>query len=252
MELSRKEKEGILLDLYHNKGYTYRQIAEELRMSFNQISDILKSHEERNNAIANKRKELSLSSKAYKLFSKGKTNVEVVIKLDVPQAQVTQFRLEYCKLQDLDNFESLYRMTNGNVNRLLALYRELVIKRKISFERIANLVDIALKRLPNMETLFEQAKRAADRQQERLDYLENRIRSLGEEEKRRKGMITLHPSSYYYPNDRENPAANAFPYNIAPRQSASLPYWPSGYPDLSNEYREAQETGREERNSRDL
>jgi hypothetical protein len=50
-------------------------------------------------------------------------------------------------------------MTNGNVDRLLALYRELVIKRKISFERIANLVDNALKRLPNMETLFEQAKR---------------------------------------------------------------------------------------------
>ena len=159
MELSRKEKEGILLDLYHNKGYTYRQIAEELRMSFNQISDILKRHEERNNAIANKKKELSLSSKAYKLFSKGKTNVEVVIKLDVPPAQVTQFRLEYCKLQDLDDFESLYRMTNGNVDRLLALYRELVIKRKISFERIANLVDIALERLPNVETLFEQAKR---------------------------------------------------------------------------------------------
>jgi hypothetical protein len=239
MELSRKEKEGILLDLYHNKGYTYRQIAEELRMSFNQISDTLKRHEGRNNAIANKKKELSLSSKAYKLFSKGKSNVEVAIKLDI-QTQVTQFRLEYCKLQDLDNFESLYRMTNGNVDRLLALYRELVIKRKISFERIANLVDIALKRLPNVETLFEQAKRAADRQQERLDYLENRIRSLEEEEKRRKGMITLHPSSYYYLNDREDPATNAFPYNSAPRQSASLPYWPSGCPDLSNEYGEEQ------------
>jgi hypothetical protein len=58
-----------------------------------------------------------------------------------------------------------------------------VIKRKISFERIANLVDIALERLPNAETLFEQAKRAAKRQQERLDYLENRIRSLEEEKK---------------------------------------------------------------------
>jgi DNA-binding transcriptional regulator LsrR (DeoR family) len=56
MELSRKEKEEILLDLYYNKGYTYRHIAEELRMSFNQISHILKRHEERNNAIANKRK----------------------------------------------------------------------------------------------------------------------------------------------------------------------------------------------------
>jgi len=29
-------------------------------------------------------------------------------------------------------------------------------------------------------------------------------------------MITLYPSSYYYPNDRENPATNAFPYNSAP------------------------------------
>ncbi len=38
---------------------------------------------------------------------------------------------------------------------------------------------------------------------------------------------------------RENPATNAFPYNIAPRQFASLPYWP----DLSSEYEEEQETG---------
>jgi hypothetical protein len=34
-----------------------------------------------------------------------------------------------------------------------------------------------------VETLFEQAKWAADRQLERLDYLENRICSLEEEEK---------------------------------------------------------------------
>jgi hypothetical protein len=51
-------------------------------------------------------------------------------------------------LQDLDSFESLYRMTNGKVNHLSALFRELVIKREISFERIANLVDIALNRIP--------------------------------------------------------------------------------------------------------
>jgi hypothetical protein len=143
-------------------------------------------------------------------------------------------------------------MTNGNVNRLLALCRELVIKSEISFERIANLVNITLNRLPDLETLFEPAKRAIDRQQERLDYLENRIRPLEAKEKRRKGMITLHPSSHYYLNDRENPGTNPFPYNSAPRQSASLPYWPSGYPDLSNEYREEQETGRKERNSRGL
>lgn len=39
-------------------------------------------------------------------------------------------------------------MTNGKVNHLSALFRELVIKREISFERIANLVYIALNRIP--------------------------------------------------------------------------------------------------------
>jgi hypothetical protein len=39
-------------------------------------------------------------------------------------------------------------MTNGKVNHLSALFRELVIKREVSFERIANLVDIALDRIP--------------------------------------------------------------------------------------------------------
>ena len=53
-------------------------------MSPHQITDIIKRHEENDNAIANKKKHLSLSSKAYKMFSEGKTNVEVAIKLNTP------------------------------------------------------------------------------------------------------------------------------------------------------------------------
>jgi hypothetical protein len=45
---------------------------------------IIKRHEEKNDAISNKKKELSLSSKAYKLFYEGKTNVQVAIMLDLP------------------------------------------------------------------------------------------------------------------------------------------------------------------------
>jgi hypothetical protein len=70
-------------------------------MSPNQIGEIIKRHEEKSDAIANKKKELSLSSKAYKLFYEDKTNMEVAIKLDLPQEQVTQFRLEYWRLQNL-------------------------------------------------------------------------------------------------------------------------------------------------------
>ena len=52
MVLSREEKEKLLLDLYYNKGYTYRQITTELKMSPNQIRDIIRRHEENDNAIA--------------------------------------------------------------------------------------------------------------------------------------------------------------------------------------------------------
>jgi transposase len=181
MTLSREEMEKLVLELYYDKGYTYREIARELRKSPNQIREILKRHEEKNEAIANKKRKLSLTSQAYKLFSEGRTNVEVAIKLDQPQPQVTQLRLEYWKLQDQDKIASLHIVTKGKAGRLWKLYNELVVKRGLSYEKVASLVDNAINKLPYVETLLEQAKWAADRQQERLDSLENRIRSLQEE-----------------------------------------------------------------------
>ena len=61
MALSREEKEKTVLDLYYNKSYTYKQLTRELRMSPNQLSEIIKRHEEKNEASANKKKVLSLS-----------------------------------------------------------------------------------------------------------------------------------------------------------------------------------------------
>jgi predicted DNA-binding protein YlxM (UPF0122 family) len=147
---SREEKEKLVIELYYTKGCTYKQITKELKMSPNQISDIIKKHEEKSNVIANKKKQLSLSSKAYKLYSKGKTGAEVAIKLDIPQAHATQFHLEYLKLKALDDFETLYVRTRGNLLQLCKLYEELVVKRGMSIEEVANCVDIALNRLPYM------------------------------------------------------------------------------------------------------
>lgn len=130
----RDEKGKLVLDLYCNKGYTYRDIAAELKMSPTQIRETIKRHEEKNYAIANKKKELSLSTKAHILFSQGNTNVEVAIKLDIPQPQVTQLHLEHQKLQGLDDFESLYITTKGKLTCLWKLYQETVIKRGKSNE----------------------------------------------------------------------------------------------------------------------
>ena len=106
---------------------------------------------------------------------------------------------------------------------LWKLHNELVLKRGMNYEKVANLVNIALNKLPYLEGLYEQAKRAADRQQERRDYLEKSVRSLEEEEKRRKKLVTLHPSFYHYANDREDHVTNKSPYYTASSNLSSLP-----------------------------
>jgi predicted DNA-binding protein YlxM (UPF0122 family) len=271
MTLSREEKEKLVLDLYYNKGYTYREIARELRMSPNQIREIIKRHEEKNDAIANKKKMLSLSSQAYKLFSEGKTNVQVAIKLDLPQEQITQFHLEYWRLQNQDELESLYKLAKGKVSvlwkiykelmimggmsieevasvmstgltyQLARLYKELVIKRRLSIEEVAAVVDVALNKLPYVKEMLEQTSKILARRQVDLDMVETRISSLEEEENRRRNRIFTLPSSSYYV---ENSSTNATPYYSAPRQSPSLPYWSSGNHDPWSEYRDKEKTKR--------
>jgi transposase len=269
MVLNREEKEKMVLDLYYNKGYPYRQLTRELRMSPNQIREIIKRHEEKNDAIANKKKMLSLSSQAYKLFSEGKSNVQVAIKLDLPQEQVTQLRSGYWRLQDQGRLEQLDTLTKGKVSvlwkiykelmvmggmsieevssamiiglpyQLARLYRELVRYRGMSIEEVAAVVDINLNILPDMKIKLDDMKRELDetckalaRKQVELDMMKVRISALEEEENRRRNrIITLPPSSYRYV-DRENLATNPLSYHSDPTSTpSSLPYWSSGNSD---------------------
>lgn len=77
------------------------------------------------------------------------------------------------------------------------MYEELVVKRGMSIEEVANSVDIALNRLPYMEGLFEIAKREAVRMQEKRNYISMDKISLRKElielevEKRRRELAFL-------------------------------------------------------------
>ena len=46
-------------------------------------------------------------------------------------------------------------MTKGRLTPLWILYQELVIKKGMSYEKVANTFNIALNRLPYMEILYE-------------------------------------------------------------------------------------------------
>jgi hypothetical protein len=129
-------------------------------------------------------------------------------------------------------------VTKGHLTPLWILYQELVIKKGMSYEKVANAINIALNRLPYMEILYEQVSRAVRSKEERSDYLDLRISTLEAEERRlKRRIVTLPPSSYNYVDTRNNPTMNPFSYyRYTPRQPSPLPYWPSGYPDLSKEY----------------
>ena len=76
----------------------------------------------------------------------------VATKLDILKIQIAQLRLRYWKLHGQDNLESLYKMAKGQITPLLKLHHELAIKRGMSYEAIANIVDLTLCKLPYMGT----------------------------------------------------------------------------------------------------
>jgi hypothetical protein len=81
--LTRREKEELVLDLYFNQNKTYRQIAEEVRMSPRDIGEIVKRASEEKERQEHK----SVSTQAYELFSKDKTPVQVAIILNMERVR---------------------------------------------------------------------------------------------------------------------------------------------------------------------
>ena len=94
--LTRQEKEQKVLSLY-NEGKTIREIAKEVRMSFRYIGAILKKASGELEEKQDIKESLSLSNKAYRLFSKGKTPLQVTITLNLSEEETTKYYQEYLK-----------------------------------------------------------------------------------------------------------------------------------------------------------
>jgi hypothetical protein len=91
--LNRQETENLIIDLYYNQKKTFREIQRIVRKSPRDIKVIL-------NKIEPERAALSIPAPAYRLFSEGKTPIEVAIILNIREPEATQFNLEYWKLRD--------------------------------------------------------------------------------------------------------------------------------------------------------
>jgi hypothetical protein len=169
-----KERKKRVIDLYYNQGKTTCEIAKIERMSIRDISAIINGEEARRQ----KYKQQELSSKAYELFSQGKTPLQVAIALNIRQSEATKYYREYWKLRGLDKLDFIYIKTNGKVWPLWKLYKQLIKEKGMSIAQVVNAVEIAVHKLPYMESLYKQANDEAEKMQHTIQRLANDTAAL--------------------------------------------------------------------------
>jgi hypothetical protein len=173
-----EERKRRVIDLYYNQGKTTREIAKIERMSIRDISAIIKEEEARRQKYRYQQQQEELSSKAYKLFSEGKTLVQVAIILNLREPEVTKLYKEYCKLNRRDILNLIDKETNGKLGIFLKLYKQLIKKKAMTIEQVGNIVEIAIHKLPHMESLYKQLKDEVDKLQYIRQGLLNDIAAL--------------------------------------------------------------------------
>jgi hypothetical protein len=158
------EKEKLVIDLYYNQRKNVRQIAQEARISFRDISAIIKKKEAAvncgngdgndNNKYYSKPNEKFTQS--YKLFSEGKKPYEVAIELGIREAQVNKFFREFWNLKNLNHLYEIYPQIEHYLPSFLKLHK--VLKRKgltaDNIEWFANAIETGAIKIPEIQKQY--------------------------------------------------------------------------------------------------
>jgi hypothetical protein len=150
MALSRQERDELVLDLYYNKSKTYHEIAKEARISVRDIKPIL----DKGVHGAQGDQSMSESSKAYKLFSEGKSPLEVAITLNLREDKVTEFYKESWTLNQIYDLNRMYLETKGDIASIVTLYK-LAKAESMSPQHVTKLLSIANNDLQGLENKCE-------------------------------------------------------------------------------------------------
>src|SRR5919106_6582249 len=108
--LVNEEEKGRIIDLHFRQGKTIGEVCRIMGKSSHDITPVTKEHRirlaqnyalangEQSNVVQREQDRVIPNVKAYKLFDKGKSPLEVSAELNVPGPQVQQFYVEYLKL----------------------------------------------------------------------------------------------------------------------------------------------------------
>jgi hypothetical protein len=170
-----EDRKRHVIDLYFNQHKSYAEIAQIERIWPCDMHAIIKEEEARRQKYRHQQRHQEMSAKAYKLFSEGKRPVQVAITLNLGLSQITKLCIDYWKLKRLHILNLIHKETNGKLEPFLKLYKELIKKRHMSIEQVVNVVEIAIYKLPHMESLYEQVKEQVKNMQCTIQRLENDI-----------------------------------------------------------------------------
>ena len=108
--MNREEREEYVIQLY-KKNNSIREIARLVHMSFRDIGVIInkaKLQAERERGYTTDEEPKSSESRAFKMFSEGKSPVEVAITLDEPGDRVRAMYREYWELTGRYELAEIY------------------------------------------------------------------------------------------------------------------------------------------------
>jgi hypothetical protein len=140
---NEKDKENLVIDLL-KKGHKTREIAKMAHVSFSHIKKIRMKLTGEVNEDNQKRKPLSPSSQAFKLFLEGKSNVQVAIGLDLPPDQILKMRSDYMVLWNMGMASSVMMENRNNLWAYLKLF-DFLDGNKIKMKDLNHAVDLAQK-----------------------------------------------------------------------------------------------------------
>ena len=143
-----RKKEAFIVALAE-KGKTYREITKEAGVSPNTIKAVLNR--------AGLDECTSISSRAFELFSEGKTPLEAAIKLNREANEVIRLHQEYFMLLGCTEFTKVYLQIKDNSWPYVNLVR-LVQNAEMSDTEVIELLKIANRYLPRVRLEYDRLK----------------------------------------------------------------------------------------------
>ena len=161
--LNRQETEDYVVDLYFNQKKKFREIQKLVRKSPRDIKAILDKAEPGQSTSP-------IHSRAYQMFDKGSSPIQVAIALNLRENQVREYYGEYWDLRGMFQLNQVYEELGNDIWSVMELHRrtkaEGLTPQQVS--RILNR-NITLER-QNMDLEGEQARLEASKRQAAKDF----------------------------------------------------------------------------------